>query len=373
MEQIRGLETHGSAIIGTGVLFTVLSVAAVGLRFTSKRMTKSLFGVDDWLLLASLAIFVTTEILVIRGDIIGRKATSVEDERNKTYLKYVYIYSAFTFPIVAFAQASLLFLYRRLFFPSHLRYTSMILVGVIAGWLIAASTIEIGYPGHTIGEYFPGSAETKFNIDYLSFWLTMAIIETVIEIIIIVLPIREIQRLKLNSKQKHGLSFIFSLGGFVVITNIIRMSIIYRPTEPEFDLTEGNIWLNVHFGTAIISACLPTYKPLISRSVRMVSNVYASHGGGGGHGAGYNKHGTRNSEDTHNLRSDKDSSNKTIANGNSRQLREEISMDQMMGQCGFFADARRSESNYTSKREWRDEGAIQAGEAIGVRKTIEVV
>ncbi|KAL8803736.1 MAG: hypothetical protein Q9182_003011 [Xanthomendoza sp. 2 TL-2023] len=394
MEQIRGLETHGSAIIGTGVLFTVLSVAAVGLRFTSKRMTKSLLGIDDWLLLASLAIFVTTEILVIRGeryqrslrlvyrcthkvfllgDIIGRKATSVEDERYKTYLRYVYIYSAFTFPIVALAQASLLFLYRRVFFPSHLRYTSMILVGIITAWLIAASTIEIGYPGHTIGNYFPGSAETKFNIDYLSFWLAMAIIETLIEIIIIVLPIREIQRLKLNRKSKHGLSLIFSLGGFVVITNIIRMSIIYRPTEPEFDLTEGNIWLNVHFGTAIISACLPTYKPLISRSVRMVSHVYASHGGAGA--GGYIKNGTRNSEDTRNLRSDKDSgSNKMTANGySSRQLREEISMDQMTGGCGFFADARRSESNYTSKREWRDEGAIQAGAAIGVRQTIEVV
>ncbi|KAL8668829.1 MAG: hypothetical protein Q9224_007774, partial [Gallowayella concinna] len=202
------------------------------------------------------------------------------------------------------------------------------------------------------------------NIHYLSFWLAMALIETFIEIIIIVLPIREIQRLKLGRKQKHGLTLIFSLGGFVVITNIIRMSIIYRPNEPEFDLTEGNIWLNVHFGTAIISACLPTYKPLISRSVRMVSNVYTSHD------RGYNKNGTRNnSEDTRTLRSEGD----RVTNPYSRQLRgEEISMDQM-GRCGFFADARRSESHYASKPEWRDEGAVQAGEAIGVRKTIEVV
>ncbi|KAL8953347.1 MAG: hypothetical protein Q9222_000809 [Ikaeria aurantiellina] len=377
MEAIHGLSTHGPAIIGTGVAFTVLSTAAVGLRFTSKRVTKAGFGVDDWLLLASLLVFVTTEILVIRGDIIGRQATSEDDERYKTYLKvsnlvepmqmyqlisrqYVYIYSAFTFPIVALAQASILFLYRRVFYPSHLRYTTMILVGIIAGWLIAASTIEIGYPGHTIGAYFPGSAETVFHVHYLSFWLAMAIIETLIEIIIIVLPIREIRRLQLTSKQKHGLTLIFSLGGIVVITNIVRISIIYRPTHPEFDLTAGDIWLNVHFGTAIISACLPTYKPLISRSIRRMSDAYASHGS--------YKHGTRLSDDTRNLRSDKDRMN----NPHSRELREEISMDQM-GRYGFFADARRSGSIDLSKQEWRDDGAIQSGEAIGVKKTIEVV
>ena len=67
MEQVRGLKTHGAAIVGTGVVFTVLSVTAVGLRFTSKRITRAAIGIDDWLLLASLAIFVTAEILVIRG------------------------------------------------------------------------------------------------------------------------------------------------------------------------------------------------------------------------------------------------------------------------------------------------------------------
>lgn len=67
MEQIRGLNTHGAAIVGTGVVFTVLSVTAVGLRFTSKRITRAAFGIDDWLLLASLAIYMAAEILVIRG------------------------------------------------------------------------------------------------------------------------------------------------------------------------------------------------------------------------------------------------------------------------------------------------------------------
>ena len=65
METIRGLNTNGDAIIATGVVFTVLAVVAVGLRFASKRMTSAAVGVDDWLLLAALLIYFVAEVLVI--------------------------------------------------------------------------------------------------------------------------------------------------------------------------------------------------------------------------------------------------------------------------------------------------------------------
>ena len=66
METIHGLNTNGPAIISTGIVFTVLSVVAVGLRFISKRMTRAPLGIDDWLLLASLIVYFAAEILVIR-------------------------------------------------------------------------------------------------------------------------------------------------------------------------------------------------------------------------------------------------------------------------------------------------------------------
>ena len=66
METIRGLNTNGPAIIATGVVFSVLTTATVGLRFASKRLTDAPFGADDWLLLAALLIYITAEALVIR-------------------------------------------------------------------------------------------------------------------------------------------------------------------------------------------------------------------------------------------------------------------------------------------------------------------
>lgn len=66
METIHGLNTNGPAIIGTGVAFTALAVLGVGLRFGSKRVARTAAGLDDWLLLAALLIYVVAEILVIR-------------------------------------------------------------------------------------------------------------------------------------------------------------------------------------------------------------------------------------------------------------------------------------------------------------------
>ena len=67
METIHGLNTNGPAIIGTGVAFSILTTAAVGLRFLSKRVINAPFGVDDWLLLVALLLYIVAEALVIRG------------------------------------------------------------------------------------------------------------------------------------------------------------------------------------------------------------------------------------------------------------------------------------------------------------------
>ena len=66
METINGLNTNGSAIIGTGIAFTIMTAAAVALKFTSKRLTKASYGVDDWLILVTLLIYITAEVLVVK-------------------------------------------------------------------------------------------------------------------------------------------------------------------------------------------------------------------------------------------------------------------------------------------------------------------
>ena len=158
----------------------------------------------------------------------------------------------FYWPVIALAQASILFLYRRLFLTTHFRFTSLALIAVVAAWGIVASIIEIFYPGHPINYYFGDSIGTTFNVTYLTFWrmlenfryrsaadfdsVAMSIIELVVNILILTLPISEILKLQLSRRKKFGLSVVFLLGGFVIITGIVRIATLYIPTAADSKL-----------------------------------------------------------------------------------------------------------------------------------------
>ncbi|KAI4173231.1 MAG: hypothetical protein LQ343_003058 [Gyalolechia ehrenbergii] len=117
-------------------------------------------------------------------------------------------------------------------------------MAICTGWFVAGIIIEIGYPIRWNGWYFPASARTVFLVDYLKFWLVMGIIEVLLEVIILALPIRELYQLQLSLGKKMLCTLMFALGSFVVITGIIRIVLVYKPSGTEVDLTQGDIWLN---------------------------------------------------------------------------------------------------------------------------------
>ncbi|KAL8786043.1 MAG: hypothetical protein Q9213_003026 [Squamulea squamosa] len=357
METIHGLGVHGPAIIGSGCAFTILAVLAVGLRIGSKRLAHSPFGLDGWLLVAALLLYVTAEILVIRSDILGREASSPEDTLYQTYLKYVYIYSVFYFLVVALVQISILFFYRRIFIPTSFHLTSGILIAICICWCITALVIEIGYPGHPIGYFFPGSAETNFNVVYENFWLAMAIIETLLEVIILILPIRELYQLQLSLKKKLLCSLIFALGGFVIITGIIRIVKVYQPSGKDIDLTQGDIWLNVHLGVAIICACLPTYRPLISRNPWLRLHGKQS----------------ENASESSDMTPTIGSAPKRVYHSDANEMTSGLYTGPNPDLHGHFANARRSESTNATKFGSGDESPVRTGEAVRIKQTIDVV
>ncbi|KAL8992850.1 MAG: hypothetical protein Q9188_007483, partial [Gyalolechia gomerana] len=272
---------------------------------------------------------------------------------------YVYVYSVFYFTVIALVQVSILLFYRRIFFLSSFRWVSAILMAICTGWFIAGIIIEIGYPIRSNGWYFPASARTVFLLDYLKFWLVMGIIEVLLEVIILTLPIRELYQLQLSPGKKMLCTLMFALGSFVVITGIIRIVLVYKPSGTEVDLTQGDIWLNVHLGTAIICACLPTYRPLISRNP-WFSRTFSSR---------RSKQHSTNSSKSFKL----PSFPKSVHHGESSEVMTTIYAGHQQELHGNFADARRSDSTNATKAGWLDESPVRMGEAIRVKQSVEVV
>ena len=114
------------------------------------------------------------------------------------------------------------------------------------------------------GGWNRGVAVTCLNSQKL--FIGTAIPHTIIDILILVLPIPYIYRLQVNLKQKLLLAGIFLLGGFVCIVSVVRLVAIlqtnYSSPDVSWNMTESVMWPYVELNVAVVCACLPSYKPL---------------------------------------------------------------------------------------------------------------
>jgi hypothetical protein len=127
-------------------------------------------------------------------------------------------------------KMSILFFYRRIFFVSsgH-RKASLALIIISTIWFIVGP-IAVVSMCHPIQAYFADGLE--ICTDWGHMLLPMLAIDAVIDLAILLLPIRMVFKLQLPRKTKVGIAGVFALGGFVMITSIIRMMNLYYRADP---------------------------------------------------------------------------------------------------------------------------------------------
>ncbi|KAL4818894.1 hypothetical protein BDW67DRAFT_194410 [Aspergillus spinulosporus] len=91
----------------------------------------------------------------------------------------------------------------------------------------------------------------------VNYWLTI-LFNIFSDVFIICLPISQVARLKMPSRQKWGVISVFLLGGLVVITSIIRAIYSHR-NEQMITCTVSMIETAI----AIIASCLPVLRTLV--------------------------------------------------------------------------------------------------------------
>jgi hypothetical protein len=64
-----------------------------------------------------------------------------------------------------------------------------------------------------------------------NYFLGTGLSDTILDIIVLLLPIRMAFKLQIPMRTKVAITSIFALGGFVIITNIIRLTFMYRPGD----------------------------------------------------------------------------------------------------------------------------------------------
>lgn len=127
----------------------------------------------------------------------------------------MYYSGIFYFPAVFCVNISILCLYRRLFDTRKFRCISLAMIIFNVCWFIPSflGEVLVCLPVQSIwNPLIHGSC-----IWYSTFWLVVLVVELVIDVILVVLPLREIAKLKLSTRNKVMLSVVFALGGLYVL------------------------------------------------------------------------------------------------------------------------------------------------------------
>lgn len=254
-------------IIAANAICFPIACIAVLLRFVSRRMSKIKYEADDWLIIAGLLF--TLGVLIC--DCVGLRfglGRHLILLKNPAGFAQMLISAEVIYNFAMFAiKASILYLYKRVFFISR----NFVIVLWAVGIFVACYSITQVFAA--IFQCMP--IDSNWNPLVKHYCINTDIGATIIaafnvltDFAILVLPLPLLYKLQKPTKERIQIMGMFLLGGFVCFASIYRCIVIHELShaDPSWSDVPVNIWTIVELCTAIVSACLPTMRPLFSRA-----------------------------------------------------------------------------------------------------------
>jgi hypothetical protein len=237
------------------VVGSSLAALAVGLRIFCKIRYKHSVRADDYWILAALLGYVGNAVAMLEGVFslraeqrlntnssrkrrgVGSKAKEVALHKRKLHfstqsIQLTSVWLIFLMMIFAACaeyacKMSILFYYRRIFgICKAYRRCSLALILLSTAWFLTGLIAGVTMCRPLVPYYVFQSPDEC--VDWSLMLLSMLIIDAVIDLAILILPIRWVFTLQLPMKMKILLAGIFALGGFVMVTSLIRILYQYH-------------------------------------------------------------------------------------------------------------------------------------------------
>ncbi|PQK15234.1 hypothetical protein BB8028_0005g07480 [Beauveria bassiana] len=245
---------------------TTLAVTSVFLRLISRRIRKQKLWWDDYLIMFSMmwnwVVLGIGFAMYIEG--VGYHVNSLSKHAVHNISKWLLITEVIYIWNLCWTKLSLLMMYYRIFrLPSFKK--QVITVGTfVVCWAISISFLFTFICKPIERLWIPEMPGTCVN--EVGVWLANASSTIFSDILILILPIPQIWRLHLKRSGKIGLTMVFGLGFFAVFTSSYRTWVLfnYDKNDIPYSLAPLLVWSDVEMCAGIISACLPTLRPILN-------------------------------------------------------------------------------------------------------------
>ncbi|KAF2726503.1 hypothetical protein EJ04DRAFT_453232 [Polyplosphaeria fusca] len=260
-------ESKQADLYAADITTYIAAVVAVALRFQSRRMKAAPFWIDDWLIVG--AMICATAMLgnfgwwVAKGYGKHREASGVDIDFN-LFLGFFIAEIVYTL-IIVLVKFSILALYWRVFGKNTVRWPVLILTAIVSAWGIAVLFLSIFTCVPPKAFWDKSVKGAHCGVDNKKFLWGISIPNIITDVALLLLPVPYVVMLRASWSQRRLLVGTFFLGGFVCIASVLRLiSVVRQDQGPDasWNWVDQGIWAVIESNFAIISACLPTLRPI---------------------------------------------------------------------------------------------------------------
>ncbi|CAJ2508467.1 Uu.00g134930.m01.CDS01 [Anthostomella pinea] len=309
-------------MIGLAVGAIVLPTVFFALRLWARRLRRTRLSVDDWLCFGGLLVGYTCCSLQLYGELSSPESSTIparprlrvtyvaavdgelgqhqalgpnglpilDDPKFLVYERTklaVNVLSPIGFGLV---KVSIVLLYERIFHNSRpFRYAAFAMTGLLAAWALSFSfaNLFICFPVTALIEPFYG----KKCVDRAAVFLSTLVTDLIFDVLILAMPIPLVLRLHLPRKDRLGVLGMFLLGATQVaashhprerqaltdVSRVVAVSIarlvqllevnsqyLFFYYDETYYTSPAFFWANIELAIAVVSACLPTLKPVLN-------------------------------------------------------------------------------------------------------------
>lgn len=289
---MSGTYATPAAVIVVSILFPVLGIICVFLRFYTRVKANIQLWIDDWLMIPALVLEFAMAGLMIwgavtrsLGDLLptpnggGPDAYLFYDSDQQIRLQQIQYFFDFI-GVFAFGllKLSILFFYRKIFCSASITRMAFdfITMGMIV--LVAAWTITFGIgaiflcKGHPALAWAPVAVVAEKCSAQLPFLEGYAISDWIMDVLIWSLPIPKIWTLHMTTRRKIAVAAVFLVGLLTITASAARMAIYIKFIVNAFAQSNGEtlvtyllFWTMIECGLGVIVACLPTLRAVYSK------------------------------------------------------------------------------------------------------------
>lgn len=210
-----GLNKIGYSTLVVNIFFLIFSTLIVSLRVVTRRALGNEFWVDDWLIIAAGIFFIGfcsnayVGVFSFGGGQVYTDPTEALKVETR-YLKQQIAVSTLYATTVTLIKCSILAFYHRIFAVAAFRRVNFIVGIICLLWFVAGIVSDLTYCV-PLSHFWDPTVEGHC-FDFNRYFLIMEIIDLVIDVVIMILPLRTIANLHLSRRKRLALLGVFSCG-----------------------------------------------------------------------------------------------------------------------------------------------------------------